>query len=95
MTLRLIGIGGLGKMLGPSSTHLQASSAVTYLRMYDRGTRGNFRDACREAWKQSGTALVSTYKELIGDGEFEGLVICAGKNGDDYNIIKNIIPSIS
>lgn len=91
MTLRLIGIGGLGKMLGPSATHLKANKAAIYLRMYDRGTSGNFRDACRIAWRQAGTTLVSTYKELIGDGDFDGLLICAGKNGDDYKIIKEII----
>lgn len=91
MTLRLIGIGGLGKMLGPSATHLQGTHVARYVRMYDRGTAGEFRDQCRAAWRQQETSLVSTFDELVGEGDFEGIVICAGKNGDDYKIIKEIV----
>lgn len=90
MGLRLVGIGGLGKMLGPSATHLQDSKEAHYLRMYDRGTPGAHRDQCREAWRKHGAKLVSNFEELIGDGDFDGVVICAGKNGDDYKIIKEL-----
>lgn len=91
MTLRLIGIGGLGKMLGPSATYLQEKTAAYYLRMYDRGTPGDYRDECRAAWHLQGTQLVASVEELIGDGEFDGIVICAGKNGDDEKIIKELL----
>ena len=91
MTLRLIGIGGLGNMLGPSATYLKDGTVARYLRMYDRGTSGHYRDQCREAWRNHGTELVTNFSDLIGDGDFDGVVICAGKNGDDYKIIKELV----
>ena len=30
----------------------------------------------------------------MGDGEYDGVVICAGKNGDDCNIIRDLVPSM-
>ena len=48
MTLRLIGIGGMGLMLSPSAKHLQAGGPANFLRIHDRGTRDGRRDACRE-----------------------------------------------
>jgi len=93
MALRLVGIGGLGKMLGPSATHLRDGGVARYLRMLDRGTKDEYRDQCRKAWHEHGTKLVPSFAELIGDGDFDGVVICAGKNGDDYKIIKELVLS--
>jgi 3-hydroxyisobutyrate dehydrogenase-like beta-hydroxyacid dehydrogenase len=93
MPLNLIGIGGLGVMLSPSARHLKTpQGGARYLRMFDRGARDSRRDACRESWRKHGAALVSTYDELIGDGHFDGVVICAGKNGDDFHIIRELAP---
>ena len=90
MELNLIGIGGLGLMLSPSAKHLANNSPARYLRIYDRGTKDARRDASRNRWREHGAELVSSYEELIGDGNFGGVVICAGKNGDGFNIIRKL-----
>ena len=92
MTLRLIGIGGMGLMLSPSAKHLQADGPAKFLRVHDRGTQDDRRNACREAWKAHGAEIVTDYEALIGDGDFDGVVICAGKNGDDCDIFRSIVP---
>src|SRR3990167_10185742 len=92
MTLRLLAIGGLGRMLPPAATHLNASSAALFLRIHDRGGEGEYRNQSRQAWLQHGARLVPTLQELIADGEFDGIVICAGKNGDDYKIFAELVP---
>ena len=92
MTLRLVGIGGMGLMLSPSARHLQADGPAKFLRIHDRGTQDDRRNACREAWTAHGAEIVTDYKALIGDGDFDGVVICAGKNGDDCDIFRSIVP---
>lgn len=92
MTLKLIAIGGLGKMLGPSAKHLLESSEAQLVRVQDRGKNDIYRDTCRADWKTHGSVLVPTLEELIGDGDFDGIVICAGKNGNDYEIFCQLIP---
>jgi len=92
MTLRLVGIGALGLMLSPSAKHLRAGGPARFLRIHDRGTRDERRDACRGIWKEHGAELVHDFEDLIGNGEFDGVVICAGKNGDDCEIIRSIAP---
>lgn len=94
MTLKLVGIGGLGLMLSPSARHLKADGPARFLRIHDRGTRDARRDACRKQWEEHGAELVHDLEHLIGDGEFDGIVICAGKNGDDYEIIRSVVPII-
>ena len=94
MTLRLVGIGGLGLMLSPSAKHLKASGPARFLRMHDRGTQDTRRDACRKSWQEHGAELVSDFEQLIGDGELDGVIICAGKNGDDRQIIHSLVPII-
>ena len=79
MTLRLVGIGGMGLMLSPSARHLKADAPAQYLRVHDRGTRDDRRNACREAWKAHGADVVTGYDALIGDGDFDGVVVCVGK----------------
>lgn len=92
MTLKLIAIGGLGKMLGPTAKHLLESSEAQFVRVQDRGKTDVYRDACREDWKAQGASLVPTLEDLVGDGDFDGIVICAGKNGEDYDIFRQLIP---
>lgn len=92
MTLRLVGIGGMGLMLSPSARHLKAGGPAEFLRIHDRGTQDDRRNACREAWKAHGAEVVIDYETLVGDGDFDGVVICAGKNGDDRDIFRSIAP---
>ena len=58
MTLRLVGIGGMGLMLSPSARHLKAGGPAEFLRIHDRGTQDDRRNACREAWKAHGAEVV-------------------------------------
>lgn len=95
MTLRLVGIGGLGLMLSPSARHLKADGPARFIRLHDRGTQDARRDACRRAWEKHGSQLVPDYNSLIGEGDFDGIVICAGKNGDDCEIMRSIVPLMS
>jgi len=95
MTLKLVGIGGLGLMLSPAARHLQSGSVARFLRMHDRGSHDPRRDACREAWRRHGAELVSDFSALIGDGDFDGIVVCAGKNGDDLDILRPLVPLVS
>lgn len=94
MTLRLVGIGGMGLMLSPSARHLQSDGPAKFLRVHDRGTQDERRNACRQAWKAHGADVVSDYEALVGDGDFDGVVICAGKNGDDRDIFRSIVPLV-
>jgi len=95
MTLKLVGVGGLGLMLSPAAKHLQSGSPARFLRIHDRGTRDARRDTCREAWKNHGAELVPDLASLIGDGDFDGVVVCAGKNGDDLDILRSLLAIIS
>ena len=92
MTMKLIGIGGMGLMLSPSAKHLTSGGPAQFLRIHDRGTKDDRRDTCRQAWQTHGADLVDDYESLVGDGEFDGVVICAGKNGDDCDIFRSVVP---
>jgi len=92
MTMKLVGIGGMGLMLSPSAKHLKPGSAARFLRIHDRGTKDDRRDACRQAWKNHGADLVDDYESLVDDGDYDGVVICAGKNGDDCDIFRSLVP---
>ncbi len=90
MALQLAYVGGLGLMAGPAGTHLQPDGPARVLRVHDRGNPGAQRDAFRTAWKAHGAELVPTFDALIGDGKLDGVVVCAGKNGDDVRIIAEL-----
>ncbi|MGD8662717.1 MAG: hypothetical protein PVH37_22425, partial [Desulfobacterales bacterium] len=92
MTLKLVGIGGMGLMLSPSAKHLEQGGPARFLRIHDRGTKDNRRDMCRQAWKDHGADIVYDYENLVGDGDYDGVVICAGKNGDDCDIFRALLP---
>lgn len=93
MTIKLIGIGGMGLMLSPSAKHLKLEGPSRFLRIHDRGTKDDRRDTCRQAWKDHGAEIVHDYETLVGDGsDFDGVVICAGKNGDDCGIFRTLVP---
>ncbi|MFO7802886.1 MAG: NAD(P)-binding domain-containing protein [Desulfovermiculus sp.] len=92
MSLRLVGVGGLGLMLSPAARHLSGSSSAAFIRIHDRGTQDPRRDECRQAWRAHGAQLVPDLKSLIGDGDVDGVVVCAGKNGDDCQILRTLVP---
>jgi len=94
MTIKLLGIGGMGLMLSPSAKHLKPGGAAQFLRMHDRGTKDPRRDNCRQAWQDHGAELVDDYETLVGDGDYDGVVICAGKNGDDCDIFRALVPQM-
>ncbi|MCP4624663.1 MAG: NAD(P)-dependent oxidoreductase [bacterium] len=91
MTMKLVGIGGMGLMLSSSAKHLKPGGAAHFLRIHDRGTKDDRRDNCRQAWKDHGADLVDDYETLVGDGDYDGVVICAGKNGDDCDIFRSLV----
>jgi 3-hydroxyisobutyrate dehydrogenase-like beta-hydroxyacid dehydrogenase len=92
MTIKLLGIGGMGLMLSPSAKHLKREAPARFLRIHDRGTKDDRRDRCRQAWKDHGADIVHDYEALVGAGDYDGVVICAGKNGDDCGIFRALVP---
>src|SRR5262249_56088965 len=88
--LQLAYVGGLGLMAGPAGTHLKPDGPAKVLRVHDRGNPGTQRDAFRASWKAHGAELVRSFDALIGDGKLDGVVVCAGKNGDDVRIIAEL-----
>ena len=88
--MKLAYVGGLGMMAGPAAKHLMAPSPAQVIRVHDRGTPGAARDGYRADWQQHGAVLVSSFEALVGDGDFDGVVICAGKNGDDLALIADL-----
>ena len=92
MTMKFVGIGGMGLMLSPSAKHLKPGGPARFLRIHDRGTKDDRRDMCRQAWKDHGADIVHDYEDLVGDGDYDGVVICAGKNGDDCDIFRALLP---
>lgn len=94
MSLNLVGIGALGLMLSPAARHLTPDGPARFLRIHDRGHRDARRDRAREQWRAHGAALVPSFDELVGDGDLDGVVICAGKNGDDLLILRELVPRL-
>lgn len=95
MQLKLVAIGGLGKMLSPAALHLQNSCIAKFLRVHDRGKQSQAHDRARQQWRQHGAQLVSDISSLVADGDIDGVVICAGKNGDDILIIRELVQLLS
>ncbi len=92
MTIQLVGVGGMGLMLSPSAKHLKSGGSARFLRIHDRGTKDDRRDVCRKAWQEHGAEIVHDYEALVGEGDFDGVVVCAGKNGDDCDIFRTLVP---
>ena len=88
--LKLAYLGGLGMMAGPAAKHLVGESPARVLRVHDRGTPGGNRDRYRADWRNHGAELVPTLEALVGSGDLDGVVVCAGKNGDDLPLIAEL-----
>ncbi len=89
--LKLVYVGGLGMMAGPAAIHLTPADTARVLRVHDRGSPGEQKVSFRLAWKEHGAELVPDFDRLIGDGDLDGVVVCAGKNGDDLPIIAELV----
>ena len=85
--LKLAYIGGLGMMAGPAADHLTPHGPARVVRYHDRGKPGEIRDRFRQWWKKHGAEPVADFDALVGDGDLDGAVVCAGKNGDDLPIL--------
>lgn len=93
--LRLVAIGALGNMLSPAARHLAKNNNIAcFVRIYDRKRPGKDRQERRQNWLDHGAVIVGSYKELIGSDDIDGVVICAGKNGDDLPMIATLIKEI-
>jgi len=90
MSLRCVAVGGFGLMLSPSAD--LDRSIAHYVRVHDRGKDDERHSLCREAWQRHGSDLVPTFDELVGDGEIDVVTVCAGKNGDDIKILRELVP---
>lgn len=93
--LRLIAIGALGNMLSPSAVHLKGKeSPAHFIGILDRGGQEEHQKERRQAWVEHGAILAPNISSLLNDTNFDGIVICAGKNGDDYKIIAELLQLI-
>lgn len=93
-------IGGLGRMASPMATHWTRAGLAVQARVLDRGTVDTAvgderREKARDQWMRLGASLVRDIPSLIGKGDLDGVLICAGKNGDDLGILKSIVPLLS
>ncbi len=89
--LHLVGIGSFGAMLSPSAGHLKEHGPAQYVRVLDRGTQSAEHHVRRQAWEKHGAKLVPTIEALVKPANFDGVVICAGKNGSDHAIITEVV----
>ncbi|MEW8015476.1 MAG: NAD(P)-binding domain-containing protein [Candidatus Sedimenticola endophacoides] len=93
--LKLAYIGGLGMMAGPGAFHLTPADVARVVRYHDRGRPGEARERFRQAWRKHGAAPVRDLEALVGDGDLDGVVLCAGKNGDDLPIVTELARRLS
>ena len=86
-------------MLSPAARHLSAPDCPgKVIRVLDRGKPGAGRQDRRARWKEHGARLVASYDELLthDHGELvDGVLICAGKNGDDRPIVRDVVQRLS
>lgn len=93
--LKLAVVGGLGLMASPMAKHWKRGGPARVLRVHDRGNPGPKRDQYRQNWKEHGASLVSTFEELVGDGDLDGVFVCCGKNADDLPVIADLAERLS
>ena len=89
MALQLAYVGGLGLMAGPAGTSATDGPARV-LRVHDRGNPGRREMPFARPGKPTALSWCCTFDALIGDGQLDGVVVCAGKNGDDVRIIAEL-----
>ncbi|MFN8390846.1 MAG: NAD(P)-binding domain-containing protein [Bdellovibrionota bacterium] len=88
--LKLGSIGGLGLMAAPAAKHLRGDDSAVIVRVHDRGRSDARRDAIRRDWRDYGAELVGTIPALVGEGDLDAVLICAGKNGDDCAVVGEV-----
>jgi 3-hydroxyisobutyrate dehydrogenase len=71
--------------------HWLGSKQAQVIRYVDRGKPGAERDRRRVDWKKHGATPVQTIAELLGKGDLDGVFVCAGKNGDDLPLVRELL----
>ena len=89
--LKLAYLGGFGAMASPAAKHLSADGPAQVIRVHDRGKVDAAREEKRQSWRDHGASLVSDLESLVGKGDLDGVVVCAGKNGDDLPLVSELI----
>lgn len=92
--LRLAAIGGFSNMLSPAAHHLSGhESPAKFVKIFDRGTTSELHTLRRNQWLSHGAEIVFSLEHLVTQ-DLDGIVICAGKNGDDIGIIAKLVTQI-
>ncbi|MBM93538.1 MAG: hypothetical protein CMF51_02155 [Legionellales bacterium] len=93
MTLKLAAIGALGHMLSPAALHLSQAQPcpAQVVTVLDRGRQHPIKAERRAQWVAQGARCVDTVDDLLEPSALDGLVICAGKNGDDLPLIQHAL----
>ena len=89
MPLNFVAIGALGHMLSPSVRFLQ-SDCIRIHKYLDRQTDTPLKQQRRLAWQAYGAIAVSNIEALCSEA-IDGVIICAGKNGDDLELIRKLL----
>ena len=94
--MKIIAIGALGTMLGPSASHLNNNNQKGLVkRILLRSTTGGARPQHLKDWKNHGANPVNTIAELSNQGDWDTALICAGKNGDDAQLIRQLLADLN
>jgi 3-hydroxyisobutyrate dehydrogenase len=88
-------VGGLGLMASPMARHWKQDGPVKVVTVHDRGTPGQRRDVCRQAWLDHGASLVKELRDVAAVEGIDGIFVCAGKNGDDLPVIAELARTLS
>lgn len=91
--LKLGIIGGLGMMLSPAATHLAHHKWLNITKVFDRKSPGTSKENARKAWQKCGASLTNDWHHFIID-QPEIILICAGKNGSDLALLKQLHTAI-
>lgn len=92
--LHLSAVGALGNMLSPAAIHLTKPQApARFLSILDRGALTPSYEQRRKQWSAHGADMVASFDLLITEN-LDGVVVCAGKNGDDLEIIAKLVGCI-
>lgn len=89
--LKLAYLGGFGAMASPAAKHLSPAGPAQVLRVHDRGKLDPAREEKRRDWRAHGALLVADLESLVGSGDLDGIVVCAGKNGDDLPLVSELV----
>lgn len=91
--LNLVAVGALGQMLSPAAEHLVDNEKIKITKVLDSSKSTPLKQARRLAWLNYGAEVVASI-DLLFDSSIDGVIICAGKNNSDSELIKSIVKYI-